>query len=166
MRIFFENKRIIDNLDKTESSLDQKFLIKEVQTNLNYEEKLIFGVIEKISKSQYQEVKNYRHLLEDEKLSKTMWVHELKQPLAVLNADDISDFERKKAVAKINKNLDRILYYERIDQIGSDLAYQEENLQSIINELLRNFSYEFGRLSKEVQEKLDAAIANILADSK
>ncbi|MEI8596860.1 ParB family protein [Vibrio sp. M60_M31a] len=30
----------------------------------------------------------------------------------------------------------------------------------------RNFSYEFGRLSKEVQEKLDAAIASVLADSE
>lgn len=30
----------------------------------------------------------------------------------------------------------------------------------------RNFSYEFGRLSKEVQEKLDIAIASVLADSE
>ncbi len=30
----------------------------------------------------------------------------------------------------------------------------------------RNFSYEFGHLSKEVEEKLDAAIANVLSDRK
>ncbi len=142
--------KIINNLESTEANLDQKFLIKEVQEKLSHEEDLIFNVIERISKHQYQEVKNYRHLLEDEKRNKTMWVHELKQPLAVLNADDISDFERKKAVAKINKNLDRILYYERIENIGSDLAYTEENLQLIINELLRSFSYELIELDAKI----------------
>ncbi len=142
MYSYFYFKRIINNLIKTEENLDKKFLIKEVQDNLSYEETLIIEVLEKMLKSQYNDIKDLENELSDERENKLMWIHELKQPLAILKEDNLSAFERKKAINKINNNLNNILFYEKIDEISNDLSFKKENLQELINESIKNFSYE------------------------
>ncbi len=139
---YFYFKKIINKLIRTEKKLDKKFLIKEVQENLSYEEEVIFGVLEKMLKSQYQDIKDLENILSAERENKLMWVHELKQPLAILKEDNLSPFERKKAINKINNNLNNILFYEKINELSNDLNFQEENLEELINESIKNFSYE------------------------
>ncbi len=139
---YFYFKRIIKNLIKTEENLDKKFLIKEIQSNLSYEETLIIEVLEKMLKSQYKDIKDLENLLNDERENKLMWVHELKQPLAILKEDNLSPFERKKAINKINNNLNNILFYEKVDELSNDLSFKKEKLEELINETIKNFSYE------------------------
>ncbi len=149
-------RKIILNLEQTEQKLEQKFLIKEVQTTLNYEEELIFKVIENISKSQYQELKILQNKLEQEKTHKLLWVHEIKQPLAILNADQIPEYTRKKAVNRINNNLNLILKAEKINEMGNDLQYQQLSVLDSVNSALKKFSYEL----VEINPKIDIKIAS------
>ncbi len=139
---YFYFNKIIKNLLNSEKNLDKKFLIKEVQTDLSYEGEMIFSVLEKMLKSQYKDIKKLENILDDERENKLMWVHELKQPLAVLKEDDISSFERKKAINKINNNLNNILFYEKIEEISNDLSFKKECVNDLINEAIKNFSYE------------------------
>ncbi len=139
---YFYFNKIIKNLIKTEENLDKKFLIKEVQDSLPYEETLIIEVLEKMLKSQYHDIKVLEKTLLEERENKLMWVHELKQPLAILKEDDLSPFEKKKAISKINNNLNNILFYEKIEEISNDLSFKKENLKELINESIKNFSYE------------------------
>ncbi len=160
---YWHFKQIIKRLNNTVATLDQKFLIKEVQTDLSYEDELIFEVIERISKSQYADNKQLKQQLIDERTAKTMWVHEMKQPLSILNNQDIDPFMHQKALSRINKNLNQILYQERIGNIGNDLNFAWENLNDLINENFRNFTYELIDLDARINIKCDADI-EILTD--
>lgn len=160
---YWHFKQIITRLNNSVATLDQKFLIKEVQTDLSYEGELIFEVIEQISKSQYADNKKLKQQLIDERTAKTMWVHEMKQPLSILNNQDISPFMRQKALSRINKNLNQILYQERINNIGNDLNFAWENVNTLINENFRNFTYELIDLDAKINIKCDTDIA-ILTD--
>ncbi len=144
-------KRIINNLIITERNLDQKFLIKEVQSKLEYEDRLIFEVIERISKAQYAQLKSLKQQLKLEQESKVMLVHEIKQPLAVLNGEEMSSFERKKIVNRINRKLNWVLNYEKVESIGSDLAFDYVNLSQLINETLKQYSYELIELDASIK---------------
>lgn len=156
-------KKIISNLQTTETNLDKKFLVKEVQNNLNYEEELIFSVIENISKAQYQELKVLEKQLSEEKDNKLLWVHEIKQPLAILNAENISDYNRKKAVSRINKNLNQILKYEKIKSMGIDSKFVDVNLHQCICKALQEFSYELVEINPKISLNIDQT-HNILTD--
>lgn len=152
---YFQMKKVIHNLIITEESLENKFLIKDVQADLNYEENLIFDVLDKISKSQYKEIKKLKTQLEEEKKAKVLWVHEIKQPLAILNDDNINEYNRKKAVNRINKNLNHILKYEKINEIGIDSNLVKVNLYEVICLVLKQYMYELVDIDAQVEIDVD-----------
>lgn len=143
-------KKLIDNLIMTESKLKQKFLIKDVQRSLKFEETLIFDVIDKISKEQYKEIIKMKNELKEERESKIIWVHEMKQPLSILNTDNIDNFNRKKAVNRINQKLEYILKYEKINNLGSDINFTKVNVYNVIMEVLQTFKYELINLDAKI----------------
>ncbi len=152
---YLQMKRLINRLTKSEQNLDKKFLIKDIQQGMNYEEELIFDVIDKISKSQYNDVKYLRNQIKEEKADKILWVHEIKQPLAILNGENVSEFNRKKAVNRINKNLNWMLNYEKINQMGSDVNFSNVNILEIINQSIQTFSYELVEINPKLSIKIN-----------
>lgn len=147
--------KIINNLEKTEKSLNEKFLIKNVQKNLGYEEGLIFQVIENISYHQYNQLRQIELELINEKETKILWAHDIKQPLAILSGDNITNFERKKAVNVINNKLDYLLKCEKIENMGEDLMYQKVFLNTEIKNVLKNISFQLIELDAKIKIDID-----------
>lgn len=149
---YWRFKRLINNLSDTEACLDQKFLIKDVQTHhMGYEEEQIYDVLDRIVKSQYQIIKQKDFEIKEEKEYRTIWIHDLKQPLAILKEDSLSNYQRKSAVDKISKKLNYMLYYDKIDNIAEDLQFAYHDLGQLINECIREQAYEMVMINGKVK---------------
>lgn len=144
-------RKIINNLSETEKCLDQKFLIKDVQNHhMGYEESQIYDVLDRIVKSQYEIIKQKDYEIKEEKEYRSIWIHDIKQPLAILKEDNLGNYDRAMAVSKISKKLNYMLYYDKIDNIANDLYFDHLNLRSLVNDCLKEQAMEMVRLDSRI----------------
>lgn len=148
---YFKFKKLINNLIETERSLDQKFLLIDVQNHyMQYEEKLIYEVLDRVIKNQYEIIKQKNYEIKEEKEFRTIWIHDIKQPLAILKEDNLNKYDRVGAVNQISQKLNYMLYYDKIENIANDLHFTHFNLQSLVNECLKEQAYELIKVDTKI----------------
>lgn len=99
----------------------------------------------------------------------TMWVHQIKTPIAamglVLQSGDSPEYsELSENLQRIEQYADMVLCYLRLDSDSSDLVIKEYDLDSIVRQAVRKFSSQFiRRRLKLIYEPLDKTV---LTDEK
>lgn len=99
----------------------------------------------------------------------TMWVHQIKTPIAamglILQGGDSSEYsELSENLQRIEQYADMVLCYLRLDSDSSDLVIREYDLDSIVRQAVRKFSSQFiRRRLKLIYEPLNKSV---LTDEK
>lgn len=80
----------------------------------------------------------------------TMWVHQIKTPIAAMglilqNGDSPEYSELSENLQKIEQYAEMVLCYLRLDSNSSDLVIKEYDLDSIVKQAVRKFSSQFIR---------------------
>lgn len=77
----------------------------------------------------------------------TAWVHQIKTPIATMKLLLTEDTERDRAAAselfRIERYVEMVLDYIRLESESSDLVFQEYSLDELIRETLRKFAPQF-----------------------
>ncbi|MGN0636762.1 MAG: sensor histidine kinase [Huintestinicola sp.] len=99
----------------------------------------------------------------------TMWVHQIKTPIAamglILQGGDSPEYsELSENLQRIEQYADMVLCYLRLDSDSSDLVIREYDLDGIVRQAVRKFSSQFiRRRLKLIYEPLDKTV---LTDEK
>ena len=145
--------------------------LKNMDNNIEFELKKLHntqGLIEK----DYEDIIShiYEHNLEvlskvDNNYSDmvdyyTMWVHQIKTPIAALSmmiqsmdsGDDKWIMEQE--VFKIQQYVDMVLHYIRLDNLSSDLKLQEYYLSTLVKEVIKKYAVNFirGKVTLNIEE--------------
>lgn len=145
--------------------------LKNMDNNIEFELKKLHntqGLIEK----DYEDIIShiYEHNLEvlskvDNNYSDmvdyyTMWVHQIKTPIAALSmmiqsmdsGDDKWIMEQE--VFKIQQYVDMVLHYIRLDSLSSDLKLQEYSLSTLVKGVVKKYAVNFirGKITLNIEE--------------
>jgi len=123
--------------------LDHKYLITEILSEPNTEEgKMYFDLLSEATRSMLENVaienrekKEYQELIE-------CWVHEIKSPItgAKLICENNKYHPSEKILLelkKIENEVEKILYFARMDNVSNDYRIEKVNLRNCINSVLR-----------------------------
>ena len=148
-------------------SLSEKS-IQELVPEQNMISKDYQNIIQTLEQQQIATTTSY--LQKEKELSDfyTMWVHQIKTPIAALRlllqtAPD-NTFGMKNELFKIERYVDIILGYLRMDNLNQDLAFQHYSLESLVKQTVKKYSSLF------IQSKLTLRMENldfsVLTDEK
>lgn len=142
-----------DDLPKKTSLLDKDYqeLIAEVK-KITYENDCV-------SKEQFQEMEDYF----------TLWVHQIKLPIAamklLIETESIPDKKLLKSeLFKINQYSDMVLAYLRVKSTETDYVFKNYDLDEIVRQAIRKFSFEFIR--KRICIDFNETNMQVLTDEK
>lgn len=142
-----------DDLPKKTSLLDKDYqeLIAEVK-KITYENDCV-------SKEQFQEMEDYF----------TLWVHQIKLPIAamklLIETESIPDKKLLKSeLFRINQYSDMVLAYLRIKSTDTDYVFKSYDLDELVRQAIRKFSFEFIR--KKIRIDFDETNMKVLTDEK
>lgn len=99
----------------------------------------------------------------------TMWVHQIKTPIAamglILQGGDSSEYcELSENLQRIEQYADMVLCYLRLDNDSSDLVIKEYDLDGIVRQAVRKFSTQFIR--RRLKLKYEPLNKTVLTDEK
>lgn len=135
-------KKRIEDLKKTISKMDEKYLIGEVMSPpsdlISYEYYLLMKEISSsaisVIKEKEKESKNYRDYIEN-------WVHEIKTPLSALSLilDNGGDKSKLKREIKNAENItETVLSLSRLDNIHQDKNIKKTDIRAMVEDALRD----------------------------
>lgn len=135
-------KKRIEDLKKTISKMDEKYLIGEVVSPpsdlISYEYYLLMKEISSsaiyVIKEKEKESKNYRDYIEN-------WVHEIKTPLSALSLilDNGGDKSKLKREIKNAENItETVLSLSRLDNIHQDKNIKKTDIRAMVEDALRD----------------------------
>lgn len=140
---YFIKKRYYENLINTLARLDQKYLITEIVKSPEFiEGKILYDVLEQVSKSMHENVNKYKYLQEDYKEYIELWIHEVKIPIAASKM--VIENNKNKATKSIYEELDKVenyieqaLFYARSNTVEKDYYIKKCSLKEIVNESIK-----------------------------
>lgn len=142
-----------DDLPKQTSLIDSDYqeLISELK-RINAENTCV-------SKQRFQEMEDYF----------TLWVHQIKLPISALKllieTEVIPDKKLLKSeLFKINQYSDMVLAYLRIKSTDTDYVFKSYDLDELVRQAIRKFSFEFIR--KKIRIDFDETHMEVLTDEK
>lgn len=99
----------------------------------------------------------------------TMWVHQIKTPIAamrlILQSGDSSEYsELSENLQRIEQYAEMVLCYLRLDSSGSDLIIREYDLDGIVRQAVRKFSSQFIR--RRLKLNYEPLNKTVLTDEK
>ena len=107
-------------------------------------------------------------LTEDSKDYFTLWVHQIKTPISVLDMllkDDTPEMRACRIeLFRIEQYVDMVLNYIRLGSNSKDLAYKEIELDSLIKSCIRKYAPLF--INKKLKMSYEPASFKILTDEK
>lgn len=107
-------------------------------------------------------------LAEDSKDYFTLWVHQIKTPISVLDMllkDDTPEMRACRIeLFRIEQYVDMVLNYFRLGSDSKDLAYKEIELDSLIKSCIRKYAPLF--INKKLKMSYEPASFKILTDEK
>lgn len=119
--------------------LDQKYLVIETLEEPHfYEGELVYQALCETNKSMAENVKKYRHSIEDFKDYIEMWVHEVKLPIASLqlmchnNRDELAS-KYQTQIRRLDSYTDQVLYYVRSENAHKDYLIKRVKLADIVH---------------------------------
>lgn len=135
---FARRKRYFHKLDRTLEQLDQPYLIADMMdAGYRFEDKKYRQILRKSNKAVIerihgieQEQKEYREYMEG-------WVHEVKTPLTTIGliCENKKDDQARKILtelAKLDNDVETMLFYARADQVYQDYLIQPVNLYEVV----------------------------------
>lgn len=113
-------------------------------SNLGYG--ILSESVSKILKEQYNlyvvSIKKYKKIYKEHLDFINIWVHQMKTPLSII-ALQVKEFEGeeieqdiKEELGKLNKGLNLVMYYSRLDSFERDFLIESLNLQSLVKEAI------------------------------
>jgi len=119
---------------------------------------------------QHQKEQQNLHLQKEKELSDfyTMWVHQTKTPIAALrlllqtSPDKISDM--KGELFKIERYVDMVLGYLRMDNINQDLMLKHYSLDDLVKQAIKKYSPLF--IQSKLSLNLEPLSYSVLTDEK
>lgn len=165
-----KTKLYYDEINKTLSALDKKYLLPEVLEEANFIEGRIVGdILKEISRDMHENVKYYRDIQEEYREYIEMWVHEIKTPIASTKL--IIENNKNDVTNKIDTQMDRIegfveqvLYYSRSDEVGKDYIIKEFKLENVVNRVLKRNFRDF--INKGIRPKIGEINGVVYTDEK
>lgn len=156
---FIKEKRFYVEMKNMSNNLDKKYLLAEIIKKPNYYEgKIFYDVLKDADRNMHEEVNYYKHLQSDYREYIEAWVHEIKTPIASskMILENSSSKDKNALIDEINK-IDRYitqaLYYSRSTDFNNDYIIKTFNLQSIINECIRENRRDF--INKKIRLDID-----------
>ena len=128
----------------------------------------LFPVVNELSHTDYALLDKVMKVLEKDKKKISEFAKKVSQQVVNVLPEQSSDEVKDNIINVIKAELKIVEAKQEKDKAEVTPLAQFDSKGMFARKRVkgRNFSYEFGRLSKEVQEKLDIAIASVLADSE
>ena len=133
-----------------------------------YEEDLkrIIGLLrEEISDIKSRDELKYRDTVD----YYTVWVHQIKTPIAAMrlqleNDDALNARRLSSELTRIERYVDMVLTYVKVEHDESDLVFREHELSEIVKKAVRSFAPEF--IDRKISVELDVPEKTVITDDK
>lgn len=142
---------------------------KELTTNLHqekYEEAVISDIIANF-RQELTELNESKH--SQEEFIET-WVHDIKVPLSaiklILEKNDLNEVKEQTnfELSHMNHLVEQILYYSRLNNFANDYLIRQTDLETVINNSLRNNMNTF--ITKKIAVDIETNNLSVLTDEK
>ena len=126
------------------------------------------NIISALQENQREQDNSYRRREKEASDFYTMWVHQIKTPIAALqvllqtDAENISGM--KGELFKIERYVDVVLNYLRMDDMNSDLLLKRYSLESMVKQAVKKYTPLF--IQSRLSLKLEDLDGNVLTDEK
>ena len=167
---YLPKKKFYKNLTNFLNDLDEKYLITEIIKEPNFEEgKLLTDILGQVDKSMIENVNKYKYSQEEYKEYIEMWIHEVKIPIATSkmiienNKNDITK-SIDEEIQKIEDYTEQALYYARSNTANQDYYIRKNNLQEIVNEVIRKNKTPL--INEKISIKMENLNLDVNTDSK
>lgn len=100
----------------------------------------------------------------------TLWTHQIKTPIAAMKMviDQMEEGEERSCLRrelfKIRQYVESALSYQRMETFHEDLSLKEENLEELVKEAVKKFSFFF--IGQRISVNIDVAGAKVVTDKK
>lgn len=139
---FFTVRARLRALENTMASLDQKYLFAEVAAlGGSAEQRAYHGLLRQALRAMTEQVAASRREKNEYREFIEQWAHELKAPITsitLLCENHLDDVTRKILLQnkEIGDDLEKVLYYARLDNVEKDYLIKESSLEEIVNDAL------------------------------
>ncbi|MGL5649724.1 MAG: sensor histidine kinase [Clostridium sp.] len=167
---YFKVGKFYKDIKETVEELEEKYLVCEIVNKPNFiEGEIIYEGLKECNKEMHERVKAYRKKTEEYKEYIDMWVHEIKTPIAatklIIDNSDSREVKRiDNELKKIDKMIEQVLYYSKIDEANEDYRIVNLKLQEVVGKVLKNNSMDF--ILKRIRVDLKNLDLNIFCDKK
>ncbi|MGL4875455.1 MAG: sensor histidine kinase, partial [Clostridium sp.] len=133
------------------------------------EGEVIYESLRESNKEMHEKVKAYRKKTEEYREYIDMWVHEIKTPIAatklIIDNSDSREVKRiDNEIKKIDKMIEQVLYYSKIDEANEDYRIVNLKLQEVVGKVLKNNSMDF--IFKRIRVDLRNLDLDVFSDKK
>ena len=167
---FITKNKFYKNTINLLDDLDEKYLITEIIKEPDFlEGKILKEILEQVDKSMIENVNKYKYSQEEYKEYIEMWIHEVKIPIATSkmiienNKNDITK-SIDEEVQKIEDYTEQALYYARSNTANQDYYIRKNNLQDIVNEVIRKNKTTL--INEKILIKMENLDIDVNTDSK
>lgn len=167
---FARRKNFYDTLIANIEHLDKAYLVTSTLSKPSfYEGELYIEALYEITKSMNERVHEIEKSMTDFKEYLELWVHEVKLPissceLTLHNNPDLQDKRIVKAIKKIERCVEEVLYYTRQETSEKDYLIKKVDLKTLINRLAINFKDDF--LANNIELVTKGLESSVYTDSK
>lgn len=147
------SSELLDSLPQADTILssDYQEIIKSLQNEIR--------ALENQSDLRYRETVDYY----------TVWVHQIKTPIAAMrltldNEDTPMSRRLLSELSRIERYVEMVLAYLRLDSASSDYVFKEHNLDNIIRQAVKKFASEF--IDRKVRLDYEPTGERVVTDEK
>ncbi|MGL4873394.1 MAG: sensor histidine kinase [Clostridium sp.] len=167
---YFKVGRFYKEIKETTDEIEEKYLAYEVIKKPSFAEgEIIYESLKESNKEMHEKVKGYRRKTEEYKEYIDMWVHEIKTPIAatrlIIDNNESREVKRiENEIKKIDKMIEQVLYYSKIDEANEDYRIVNLKLQEVVGKVLKNNSMDF--ILKRIRVDLKNLDLDVFSDKK
>lgn len=166
---YYRKNKFYNNLIKSLSLLDKKYLITEIIEKPDFNEGIILtDILYEINKSMIENINEYKFSIKEFKEYLELWCHEIKTPISTTNLiiennqNDVTKSIREE-LDKIENYVEQVLYYSRSDNVKEDYIITEVDLKKLIEKTVKKNKKQL--INKNIKVEIEN-IYNIKSDQK
>jgi signal transduction histidine kinase len=152
---------------------EEKEVIYSLQAAHTYEQKLYRNLLQKMHEEQNTKIEKIQAEKKDNFEFISAWIHEIKTPISVSNlliennrgkASDELLTSLQQEVDRIDRLVEQVLYYSKIDDFSRDYFVHELELKAIVNQVIKKHAGTF--IQKNIGIETDHIDMEIISDKK
>ncbi|WP_297637136.1 sensor histidine kinase [uncultured Clostridium sp.] len=157
-------------IKNTTEEIEEKYLVYEIIKKPSFiEGQIIYDNLRETNKEMHEKVKAYRLKMEEYREYIDMWVHEIKTPIAasklIIENNSMNELKQiDRELKKIDKMIEQVLYYSKIDEANEDYRIVEIELNEIVGKALKNNSMDF--ILKRIRVSIENLELDVFCDKK